>query len=229
LDSKPQKNGGYKSRMSKLNQESLKKAIHDINTNKAKRNFVETVDLQIGIKDYDPQKDKRFAGSIKLPHIPRRKLKVMILGDQVHCDQAQAAGIPFIDAEGLKKFNKDRKSMKRYFKPYAILLASESIVKQIPKLVGPVLTKINKFPTAIGPNETVTDKITEALSTIKFQLKKVLCLGVAVANLEMNEEEQRQNITLAINFLASLLKKNWNNIRTIHIKSTMGKSHRIYG
>jgi large subunit ribosomal protein L10Ae len=215
--------------MSKLNQETLKKAIHEINADRKKRGFVETVDLQVGIKDYDPQKDKRFAGSIKIPHVPRPKLRAIILGDQVHCDQAQAANIPFIDAEGLKKFNKDRKLMKKFFKPYAILLASESIIKQIPKLVGPALTKINKFPTAISPNENVVDKINEAMATIKFQLKKVLCLGVAVANLNMSEEEQRQNITLAINFLASLLKKNWNNIRTIHIKSTMGKSKRIFG
>lgn len=215
--------------MSKLNQETLKKAIHEINADRKKRGFVETVDLQVGIKDYDPQKDKRFAGSIKIPHVPRPKLRAIILGDQVHCDQAQAASIPFIDAEGLKKFNKDRKQMKKFFKPYAILLASESIIKQIPKLVGPALTKINKFPTAISPNENVVDKINEAMATIKFQLKKVLCLGVAVANLDMSEEEQRQNITLAINFLASLLKKNWNNIRTIHIKSTMGKSKRIFG
>lgn len=215
--------------MSKLNQDTLKKAIHEINADRKKRGFTETVDLQVGIKDYDPQKDKRFAGSIKLPHVPRPKLKAIILGDQIHCDQAQAANIPFIDAEGLKKFNKDRKLMKKYFKPYAILLASESIIKQIPKLVGPALTKINKFPTAISPNENVVDKIAEAIATIKFQLKKVLCLGVAVANLDLTEEEQRQNITLSINFLASLLKKNWNNIRTIHIKSTMGKAKRIFG
>ena len=214
--------------MSKLNQDTLKKAIHEINADRKKRGFTETVDLQVGIKDYDPQKDKRFAGSIKLPHVPRPKLKAIILGDQIHCDQAQAANIPFIDAEGLKKFNKDRKLMKKYFKPYAILLASESIIKQIPKLVGPALTKINKFPTAISPNENVVDKIAEAIATIKFQLKKVLCLGVAVANLDLTEEEQRQNITLSINFLASLLKKNWQNIKVLYLKSTMGPAFQIY-
>jgi large subunit ribosomal protein L10Ae len=30
-----------------------------------KRNFTETVELQIGLKNYDPQRDKRFAGSIR--------------------------------------------------------------------------------------------------------------------------------------------------------------------
>jgi ribosomal protein L1 len=29
------------------------------------RKFLETVDLQIGLKNYDPQKDKRFSGTVK--------------------------------------------------------------------------------------------------------------------------------------------------------------------
>ena len=51
-------------------------------------------------------KDKRFAGSIKLPFIPRQKLKACVIGNHEHCSQAQALGIDFIDADGLKKFNK---------------------------------------------------------------------------------------------------------------------------
>ena len=45
---------------------------------------METVELQIGLKNYDPQKDKRFSGSVKLTHIPRPKMKVCMLGDAQH-------------------------------------------------------------------------------------------------------------------------------------------------
>lgn len=31
-----------------------------------KRKFTETVELQIGLKNYDPQRDKRFSGTVKL-------------------------------------------------------------------------------------------------------------------------------------------------------------------
>ena len=34
---------------------------------------------------------------------------------------------------------------------------------------------------------------------------------------------------MAINFLVSLLKKNWNNVKRLHLKSTMGKCTTIYG
>jgi large subunit ribosomal protein L10Ae len=55
------------------------------------------VDLQFTLKNYDPQKDKRFSGTLLLPHIPRPKMKVCIFGDQSHVDQAKAIGVPSMD------------------------------------------------------------------------------------------------------------------------------------
>ena len=43
--------------------------------------FVETVELQIGLKDYDTQRDKRFSGTVKLPHVPRPRMKICVLGE----------------------------------------------------------------------------------------------------------------------------------------------------
>jgi hypothetical protein len=40
------------------------------------RKFTETVELQVGLKNYDPQKDKRFSGTVKLPYTPRPQMKV---------------------------------------------------------------------------------------------------------------------------------------------------------
>ncbi len=45
------------------------------------------------------------------------------------------------------------------------------------------------------------EKINENLASVKFQLKTVLCLDCAVANVEMSEDQIRQNLTLAINYL----------------------------
>jgi len=38
-------------------------------TETKKRKFTETIDLQIGLKNYDPQKDKRFSGTIKYDNL----------------------------------------------------------------------------------------------------------------------------------------------------------------
>merc|ERR1712058_193553 len=104
--------------------------------------------------------------AVKLKHIPRRKFKVCLLGDQAHIDEAASKEIPNMSADDLKKLNKD--------------------------------------------------------------MKKVLCLSVAVGNVEMTEEQLMENVRLAMNFLVSLLKKHWQNVKSLHIKSTMGKPQRLY-
>ncbi|KAH9659896.1 60S ribosomal protein L10a-3 [Citrus sinensis] len=229
--------------MSKLQSDALREAISSIvqyskETNK--RNFTETIELQIGLKNYDPQKDKRFSGSVKLPHIPRPKMKVCMLGDAQHVEEAEKIGLDYMDVEGLKKLNKNKKLVKKLAKKYHAFLASESVIKQIPRLLGPGLNKagkyttqifdllvlvvfmsfclmdsqcclIGKFPTLVTHQESLESKVNETKATVKFQLKKVLCMGVAVGNLSMEEKQIFQNVQMSVNFLVSLLKKNWQN------------------
>merc|ERR1712193_26288 len=139
-----------------------------------KRKFVETVELQIGIKDYDTQRDKRFSGTVKLPHVPRMRMKICILGDAVHCEQAQQMGLPFKSVDDLKKLNKNKKLVKKLAQSFDGFLASQVLIPQIPRLLGPGLNKAGKFPTLITHSDNLESKVTDMKSTVKFQLKKVL-------------------------------------------------------
>jgi len=195
-----------------------------------KRNFVETIELQIGLKNYDPQRDKRFSGTVKLPHVPRPRMQLCILADAADVDRAKQLDeeLPFMTVEDLKKLNKNKKLVKKLAQKYDAFLASEALIKQIPRLLGPGLSKAGKFPTPVSHSEDLAKKVNEVRSTIKFQLKKVLCLAVAVGHVNMEEDQIMSNTMLSINFLISLLKKQWQNVGSLHIKSTMGKPQRLY-
>lgn len=217
--------------MSKVAGDALREAIRDMmnfSLKENKRNFVESVELQIGLKNYDPQKDKRFSGSVRLPQIPKRKYRVCVFGDEQHCDEAKQAKIDCMDVEKLKQLNKNKKAVKTLAKKYDAFLASEALIKQIPRLLGPGLNKAGKFPSLITHKEKLAEKVADMQATVKFQLKKVLCLAVAVGNVGMTEDQLVTNILMSINFLVSLLKKNWQNIKSLNIKTTMGHPHRIY-
>lgn len=195
--------------MSRLTQQQVTECITAILKDKKQRKFVETVELQVGLKDYDTQKDKRFAGTVRLPHIPRPKLRICLIGDAKHVEEAKGLDIDVIDLEGLKKFNKEKKAIKKWAKKYHVLLATDSLVKKIPTVLGPVLSRIGMFPQVVTHAESLRGKIDDTRANIKFQLKKVTCMAVAVGNESMSEDQLRQNILMAINFLVSLLKKGW--------------------
>merc|ERR1711871_850487 len=198
--------------MSKIAPEMMRDSIEEIlNASKEKqRKFLETIELQIGLKNYDPQKDKRFSGTVKLPYVPRPKLKLCMLGDAQHCEEARSLGLDAMSVDDLKKLNKDKKLVKKLAKKY------------------PGLNKAGKFPTLCTHNEELAVKVDTIKKNVKFQLKKVLCMGVAVGNVDMEVKELYSNIQMSINFLVSLLKKNWQNVKCLYIKSSMGAPVRVF-
>ncbi|KAI9207848.1 60S ribosomal protein I1-a [Polychytrium aggregatum] len=217
--------------MSKVQASAVREAVKELlrySKEEKPRKFTETIELQIGLKNYDPQRDKRFSGTVRLPNIPKPKMKICILADQAHIDQAKQIDLEYQSVEDLKKLNKNKKLIKKLAKKYDAFLASEALIKQIPRLLGPGLAKAGKFPTPLTHSENLGDKVTEMKATIKFQLKKVLCLGVAIGHVDMTEDEIIQNTMMSINFLVSLLKKNWQNVKSLFIKSSMGKPVRLY-
>ena len=111
---------------------------------------METIELQISLKNYDPQKDKRFSGTVKLKNIPRPKLKVCILGDASHCDEAKANDIPCMDAEALKKLNKNKKLVKKLGESsYDILMYQSNQSLNVPPLSIP-----RAYPGHLMPSPT---------------------------------------------------------------------------
>ena len=217
--------------MSKISSSQVREHVRELlkySTETKKRNFLETVELQVGLKNYDPQRDKRFSGSLKLPNCPRPNMSICIFGDAFDVDRAKSIGVDAMSVDDLKKLNKNKKLIKKLSKKYSAFIASEVLIKQVPRLLGPQLSKAGKFPTPVSHNDDLRGKVTDVRSTIKFQLKKVLCLAVAVGNVEMEESVLVNQILMAVNFLVSLLKKHWQNVGSLVIKSTMGPAFRLY-
>jgi large subunit ribosomal protein L10Ae len=215
--------------MSKITNALVLDCIKEMREGSKARKFTQTVELQIALKDYDPQKDKRFVGAVRLPNIPRPNLKICVIADQKHSDEIAKAEVKVdvTSLDALKKFNKDKKQIKKWAKKYSLLLATDTLIKKIPVVLGPVLNRIGMFPQPVTHNEPIEKKINDVKGSIKWQLKKVTCLNVAAGNETMTDDELRQNIVMALNFLASLLKKQWHNLKSINIKTTMGKAVKV--
>uniref|UniRef100_A0A7M4F7G3 Ribosomal protein L10a n=1 Tax=Crocodylus porosus TaxID=8502 RepID=A0A7M4F7G3_CROPO len=155
---------------------------------------------------YDPPEDERFSGTVDGVRV---KVSTCAPGDQQHRHEATTVDLPRLDVEALQKLDKNKQRAKKY----DAFLASESLIKQILRILGPGLNRVGQFPFLLMHNKNSVAKVK---STIKFPMKKVLCL-----------DELVYHIHLAINFLVSLLK-NWQNMRVLYTKSTAGKPQCLY-
>lgn len=71
-------------------------------------------------------------------------MKVCVLGDQHDIDRAKHAGFDSMSADDLKKLNKNKKLIKKLARRYDAFVASEALIKQIPRILGPGLSKGKK-------------------------------------------------------------------------------------
>ncbi|CAF0969427.1 unnamed protein product [Adineta ricciae] len=216
---------------SKISRETITKCLDQLLTyshHDHKRNFLETVELQVVLKNYNTSREKRFSGSLRLPHVIRPRYKICLYGDEKHCDEARLNQIACMSVEDLKSLNKNRKKIRQIDHKYHAFLASETIIRQIPRLFGPCLSKVSKFPTLLTHNDNLVDKVRQIKSTLRIQLKKHPNISVAIGHVDMTIEELLTTTTMSVNFIVGLVRKKWQNIDKIFIKSTMGKCHRLY-
>lgn len=158
-------------------------------------------------------------------------MKICLIGDAAHLEEAKNSklDIDVMDFESLKKFNKEKKPIKKWAKKYSVLIATDTLIKKIPVVLGPWLNRIGKFPLVVSKTQTLSSQVDDVRASIKFQLKKAVCLAVAVGNEDMTDEQLKQNISMALGFLVSLLKKGWHNIKSLTVKTTMSKPYRLMG
>ncbi|ETO29782.1 60S ribosomal protein L10A [Reticulomyxa filosa] len=206
----------------KLHQEILKDSIAALlhhSKNVKKRQFVETVEIHFGLKNFDPARDKRLQGQTSLPHAPRKKFRCLVLGNEEHLDEAKALGLDSRSLDELKKINRDKKIVKNLAKSYDQLIASATIIRQVPRLLGPTLNKMGKFPAAMRPNEKIQERVEGMNKQVKFSVKfKVgapMCMSGPVGHVEMTPEQLEENITATVNYVISLMKKSWQNVKKV--------------
>lgn len=104
--------------------------------------------------------------TIRLKSTPCPKFSVCVLGDQQHYDEARVMDIPHMDIEALKKLSKNKKLVRKLVKKYDVFLASESLIKQIPQILGPCLNEDGTFPFLLIHNENMVAKMDKVKSTI---------------------------------------------------------------
>ncbi|KAL1415048.1 hypothetical protein MTO96_006996 [Rhipicephalus appendiculatus] len=181
-----------------------------------RRRFVETVELQVLFyrTGYPTHRGLKFA--------------VCVIGNQAQCDEAERNKLGKLKVTELKQLMKRTKPVKKIAKKYRAFMATKPMMKKIPRLLVNGLSKAGKFPAVLAPQENIMAKLAELEATIKFKVKKKPLFGVPVGNVRMDRDMLADNIKIAINAILNVLATRRPVVRSLHIKSTMGRPQKLY-
>ena len=204
--------------------QAVKKALE----NSKKRNFTETVDISINLKDIDLSVPKnRIQDDVILPHGRGRQVKVCVIGGSELVSKAKPVADRTLTADELGKIADDKKAAKKMAGEFDYFIAEASLMPVVGKRLGIVLAPRGKMPRPIQPGADPKPVIENLRKTVSVRSKDKKTFHAPVGTAAMTPEQIAENIDFILKRLTTKLERGTMNISSVYVKTTMGPSERI--
>ncbi len=206
-----------------VDKKELVKTLEKVEEASKKRNFVESVDLTVNLKDVDLKKpENRINTELTLPNEIGKDVKVCVIASGELAVKAKELNVNVLDKDELQSLSGNKKAVKKLAKEFDFFVASADLMSLIGKILGPVLGPRGKMPKPIPPNADLKSIIENYKRTIKLRIRDNPCLHAKVGTRGMDKEKIAENISAVISFLEEKLERGPNNIKSVYVKTTMG-------
>ena len=193
-----------------------------------KRNFVETVELAINLKDVDLSIPKnRITDDIILPNGRGRAVKICVIGGGELALKAKDVADVVITPDELQTIADDKKQAKKLANSTDYFIAEAPLMAVVGKRLGTVLGPRGKMPKPIAPGVDPTAMIDGLRRTVSVRTKDRMTFHAPVGTVEMSPEQLADNIETILKRVELKLEKGRMNIASSYVKTTMGPSERL--
>jgi len=210
-----------------MNVADPEKKIKEVIEGSPKRNFVESVDVAINLKNLDMKNpNNRIKEEIILPEGlgVDREVAVFAKGDLA--DKAKNAGADVFSDEDIEEISKNKRDAKKMASKYDFFLADPRFMATIGKRLGPVLGPRGKMPIPIVDDSAVEDMIARYKKSIRINTKDNLTFHATLGKTTLGPEKLSKNLMTVLDRVNTRLKDE-SNLKSVYIKTTMGISKKI--
>ena len=189
------------------------------------RKFTQSVEVIVKLKEVDPKKtDLNINEIVYLPHPTTRQAKVCFIGTGDLAVRAKNAKANLVlDPSQLENFAGSKKEAKKLARSYDFFLADTALMPRIGRILGQALGPKGKIPTPVPPNAPVETMIQRMRTAVRVRSRGSLGVGAKVGDSTLSETNLADNILAAVQAVSKKLPNGDKNIRTVMVKTTMGK------
>ncbi|MBS3089352.1 hypothetical protein J4461_00545 [Candidatus Pacearchaeota archaeon] len=188
-----------------------------------KRNFEQSVDMIINLKDIDPKRDN-ISALVTLPNRIRDKKVCAFLTKKSNL-------VDTITAPEFPKY-KDKKDLRKLVKSYDFFIAAAKLMPSVATTFGKALGPTGKMPSpqlGVLMNEedsSIKTALSKIDSVIKIRVKEP-AIKVSIGKEGMSDEQIISNVKILYQTVIAALPVKKDNVKSVMLKLTMSKPLKV--
>ena len=187
------------------------------------RNFRETVDLAVNLRDLDlNDPSNRVDESVVLPAGTGQETTIVVFAEGETALRAEEVADDVLDEDELAELGDDDDAAKNLADETDFFIAEKDIMQDIGRYLGTVLGPRGKMPEPLDPDDDVVEVINRMKNTVQLRSGERRTFHTRVGAEDMSAEDISDNIDVIVRRLHADLEKGPLNVDTIYVKTTMG-------
>ncbi len=212
-----------------LETKNILEAVKEAKDKSKKRNFTQSIELIINLRDIDPKKpEEKIQELIELPHPAGKENRICVIATGEMALKAKRAKADLvIDREELEAMMVDKERQRELLKSYDFFIAEAPLMPLVGKILGATLGPKGKMPTPVPPAANVVDQMKRHRKMVLLRTRGPPVLQCRVGAENMSDEEIAENVQAVTKRVQAKLKRGIRNIRSVSLKTTMGPPVKI--
>ncbi|AEH37859.1 50S ribosomal protein L1 [Halopiger xanaduensis] len=187
------------------------------------RNFTETVDLAINLRDLDlNEPSNRVDESVVLPSGTGQETRIVVIAEGETAVRAEEVADEVLSGDDVADLDDDE--AKDMADETDFFIAEEAMMQDIARHLGTILGPRGKMPDPLSPDEDVVETVNRLKNTVQLRSGDRRTFHTLVGSEEMDAEDVADNIDVILRRLHADLEKGPQNIDAVYVKTTMGPS-----
>jgi large subunit ribosomal protein L1 len=200
-------------------EEAVSRALEDA----PPRNFRESVDLAINLRDLDlNEPSNRVDESIVLPAGTGQETKIAVFAEGETAIRAEEVADEVLSGDDLEDLGDDDDQAKDLADETDFFIAEQAMMQDVARNLGTVLGPRGKMPDPLAPDDDVVEVVNRMKNSVQLRSGDRRTFHALVGAEDMSAADIADNIDVILRRLHADLEKGPQNIDSVFVKTTMG-------
>lgn len=193
-----------------------------------KRNFTQSAELTLVLRDIDIKKGFSLNEVVALPHKSSKEASICVIASGDMGTKARKANIERVmEPQELDRLGTNKREARKIVRSHEFFLADTAQMASIGRSLGQFLGPKGKMPTPLPYGAPVENIAARFKNSVRIRTKNQLNLSAKIGDEKMDDKQLVENASAVIAAIEKKLPQGDKNIRNAMVKFTMGEAAKL--